>query len=118
MDIKQKIISANGIKFYIEADDREVARAYLYILNNIHEQPFGLMEDVFVDENYRSQGLGTKLVEELIKIAKQRDCYKLIGTSRQERPIVHGWYLQLGFKDWGREFRIDFPRSRKARRDK
>lgn len=108
MQIKQKIINAHGIKLYAEDGDREIARAYLYILKNIHERPFGFMEDVFVDENYRSQGLGTKLIKELIKLAGQNKCYKLIGTSRQERPKVHKWYLNFGFKDWGKEFRIDF----------
>lgn len=108
MDIKQKQIKARGIKFFIEQDGTEVARAYLYILNNIHEQPFGFMEDVFVDENFRSQGLGRKLIEELIKVAQQNNCYKLIGTSRQARTKVHDLYRRLGFKDWGKEFRMDF----------
>ena len=85
-----------------------MAHAYLYILKNIHDQPFGFMEDIFVDENFRSQGLGTKLVKELIKAAKQNNCYKLIGTSRYARPKVHGWYLSFDFKDWGKEFRMDF----------
>ncbi|MBI2459029.1 MAG: GNAT family N-acetyltransferase [Parcubacteria group bacterium] len=108
MDIKQKIINATGIKFFIENNGREVARAYLYILNNSHERPFGFMEDVFVEENYRSQGWGGKLITELIKTAQQNNCYKLVGTSRYGRPKVHNWYLNFGFKDWGKEFRMDF----------
>ena len=32
MKIKQKEISATGIKFYINKDDKEVARAYLYLI--------------------------------------------------------------------------------------
>ena len=93
---------------YLQVDGREVARAYLYILSNLHKQPFGFMEDVFVAENYRSKGLGTKLVQELINAAKQNNCYKLVATSRHARPKVHDWYIGLGFKDWGKEFRIDF----------
>jgi GNAT superfamily N-acetyltransferase len=108
MEIKQKKINANGIILFIEDGGKEVAHAYLYILKNIHDQPFGFMEDVFVNENFRSKGLGTKLIEELIKAAKQNDCYKLIGTSRYERLKVHELYSKLGFKDWGKEFRIDF----------
>lgn len=108
MRIQQKTIKAHGIKLFIEHNGQEIARAYLYILNNIHDRPFGLMEDVFIDENYRSRGLGTKLVEELIKLARQKNCYKLIGASRHERPKVHDWYLRFSFKDWGKEFRIDF----------
>ncbi len=109
MDIKQKKINANGLKLFIKQDGKEIARANLYILkNDLHEEPFGFMEDVFIDENFRSQGLGTKLIEELIKTAKQNNCYKLIGTSRQSRVKVHALYARLGFKDWGKEFRMDF----------
>ncbi|MDP2736411.1 MAG: GNAT family N-acetyltransferase [bacterium] len=107
MDIKQKIIKANGIILFIEDGGKEIAHAYLYILKNIHDQPFGFMEDIFVDESFRNKGLGTKLIEELIKAAKQNNCYKLIGNSRQERVNVHSLYMRLGFKDWGKEFRMD-----------
>ncbi len=94
---------------FMEDDGREIGRAYLYILkNDLHDRPFGFMEDVFVEEEYRSQGLGAKMIEELIKTAKENDCYKLIGTSRNERPKVHALYSRLGFKDWGKEFRMDF----------
>jgi len=111
MPIQQKTISINGIKFFIEQDGEEVARAFLYLLkNDLHEEPFGFMEDVFVDENYRSQGLGTKIVEELIKTAKEKKCYKLIATSRYARPKVHILYERLGFKDQGKEFRVNFDK--------
>ncbi|MEI6597220.1 MAG: GNAT family N-acetyltransferase [bacterium] len=109
MNIQQKKFNTGGIKLFIEDNGKEIAHAYLYILkNDLHKQPFGFMEDVFVDENYRSQGLGTKLVEELIKVAKENNCYKLIGTSRHEREKVHSWYLSFDFKDRGKEFRMDF----------
>ncbi|MDP2709441.1 MAG: GNAT family N-acetyltransferase [bacterium] len=108
MEIKHKNINAQGIKFFIEDSGREVARAYLYVLLNEHDRPFGLLEDVFVGEAYRSKGLGGELLKEIIKTAKEKNCYKLIGTSRFARPKVHEWYLRLGFKDWGKEFRMDF----------
>lgn len=108
IDIKQKAINARGIKLYMEDGGKEIAHAYLYILKNVHDRSFGFMENVFVEENYRSRGLGTKLVEELIKAARQNNCYKLVGTSRHERLKVHDWYLNFGFKDWGKEFRLDF----------
>ena len=60
MQIQQKTIKAHGIKFFVEDGGKKIARAYLYILFNEHDRPFGLMEDVFVGEAYRSQGLGSK----------------------------------------------------------
>jgi len=66
------------------------------------------MEDVFVEEVLRGQGVGSELVKKVIEEAKQRDCYKLICTSRYEKPKVHELYINLGFKDHGKEFRMDF----------
>ena len=109
MKIKQKIIEASGIKFFIEQGGSEVARAFLYVLkNDLHEEPFGFLEDVFVSENLRGQGIGTELLKEIIKTAKDKKCYKIVATSRYERPKVHALYERLGFKDWGKEFRINF----------
>jgi len=109
MDIKKKIVNSKGIKFYVEKDNEEVARAYLYLMNNdLHDKPFSFMEDVFVDESLRGQGIGSKLVTKLIEEAKNQGCYKLICTSRNSKPRVHSLYEKIGFKDWGKEFRIDF----------
>ena len=48
------------------------------------------------------------LVKCVVAEAKRRRCYKLIATSRHARNRVHALYNRLGFKDHGREFRIDF----------
>jgi len=107
--MKKQKITAQGIKFSIKKDNKEIARAYLYIMkNDLHKQPFGLMEDVFIDKSLRGEGYGTKIVKELIKQAKKQNCYKLIATSRYPRKEVHKLYKKLGFKDWGKEFRMDF----------
>ena len=107
--MKKERITTEGIKFSIEKDNKEIARAYLYVMkNDLHKQPFGLMEDVFVDESLRGKGCGTKIVKELIKEARRQNCYKLIATSRHSRKEVHELYKKLGFENWGREFRIDF----------
>ncbi|OGF23630.1 hypothetical protein A3H09_02630 [Candidatus Falkowbacteria bacterium RIFCSPLOWO2_12_FULL_45_13] len=107
MDIQQKKVNAGGIKFFIEADGKEIARAYLYVLkNDLQAQPFGFMEDVFVDENCRGQGLATKILGRLIETAKENHCYKLVGTSRYGRENVHRLYEKIGFKNFGVEFKM------------
>jgi len=75
--------------------------------NSLHEAPFGLLEDVYVDESVRGSGLGTEIVNAVVTEAKGRGCYKLVATSRYARPKVHELYVRLGFKDHGKEFRID-----------
>lgn len=103
----QKIVYG-GFRLSIDEEGREIAHAYLYLIkNDLHEQPYGLMEDVFVGEGYRGSGIGTKIIEALIQKAKEEKCYKLIGTSRKENKRVHVLYKKIGFQEWGREFRMD-----------
>ncbi|MBT3450497.1 GNAT family N-acetyltransferase [archaeon] len=109
MQLHEKRIFGKGIKIFIEEDKIQIARVFLYILHNeLHEVPFGLMEDVFVIESYRSKGIGSKIVNKVIEVAKREGCYKLICTSRYGKGPVHNMYQKLGFKDHGREFRINF----------
>lgn len=109
MKITQTKMPCRGIKFARHWGRKEIGRAILYIMHNdLHEEPFGLLEDVFVDPKHRGKGIGTQLVNEVIERAKKENCYKLIATSRHSRPKVHQLYQRIGFKDQGLEFRINF----------
>ena len=106
--VEAKTVEARGIRFSLRENEQEIARAYLYIMHNdLHQEPFGLLEDVYVDEDYRGSGWGSKLVKQIITSAKAENCYKLIATSRKSRPQVHQLYEKLGFVSRGYEFRID-----------
>lgn len=109
--MEERIVACYGIRFFVTKEGREVGRAYLYILkNNLHDAPFGLLEDVFVDEQYRSQGIASELIAAVIERARNESCYKLLATSRNDgtRLDVHTWYKRLGFREYGTEFRINF----------
>ncbi len=107
--IEDAPLHVRGYKFTITENDKDVARAYLYFIkNDLHKEPFGLLEDVFVEEQSRGQGYGSQLVNKVIEEAKKHGCYKIICTSRTSKPKVHELYKKLGFKEHGLEFRIDF----------
>lgn len=108
MRLSKSIKSAKAIKVELKDGKKPVGRAFLYLIyNDLHKHPYGLMEDVFVDESLRGRGFGSKLILEVIKIAKKHKCYKLIATSRINRPKVHKLYSRFGFKKYGVEFRIN-----------
>lgn len=108
MEIKKTEKQFTGIKISVEEEGKELGRAWLYLVyNDLHTEPYGLLEDVFVDEQQRGQGIGNKLLEQIIVEAKDRGCYKLIGTSRKSRDKVHEWYKKIGFAEYGLEFRMD-----------
>lgn len=88
----------------------QIARASLVLISNeMNSRPYGLLEDVFVADSHRHQGHGSHLVTLIIDAARKEGCYKLIATSRYTRPQVHEMYERLGFRDHGKEFRMDFP---------
>jgi len=107
--IRRKKIFREGVKLFIKEKKREIARVFLYFLkNDLHKEPFGFLEDLFIVKEKRNSGLGTELVRAVIKLARRRRCYKLIATSRFSRPLVHKFYQRLGFRKRGTEFRINF----------
>lgn len=105
---KETIKETFAIKITMNKDGKQIGRLYLYILkNDLHKEPFGFLEDVFVEEEYRKKGIGSQLVQKAIEEAKAQGCYKLIGNSRTFKTGVHAFYEKLGFKKWGFEFRIN-----------
>ncbi len=109
MSLVNREVGARGRRISFEMGGREVGRAYLYVLyNDLHKEPFGLMEDVYVDPSTRRASVGSALVTAVIEEAKKSGCYKLICTSRHEKPEVHRLYERLGFEDHGKEFRMNF----------
>jgi GNAT superfamily N-acetyltransferase len=106
--VKQIKKNVFGVKISYRGSRKEIGRAYLYVLNNgLHKKPFGFLEDVFVNEKYRGQGLGSKLINAAIIEAKRRGCYKLIATSRNSKPLLRKFYKRFGLEVWGAEFRKD-----------
>ncbi len=108
METKVTEIKGNGIRISLNKDNQEVGRAFLYVLkNDLHQEPFGFMEDVFVHEDFRRKGLSKILINKVIEEAKKHGCYKLIFTSRYGREELHSYYESFGFKDHGKEFRME-----------
>ena len=108
MIIQHQNRDSKGIRVSIKNEEKEIASAYVYILtNDLHKEPFAFLENLFVDESARGQGFGTALIQEVIQTAKEHGCYKLICTSRHKNQRVHELYEKLGFREQGKEFRMD-----------
>ena len=97
-----------GIIIKIEEEGKVIALCRLYYLNNdFHEKPFAFIEYTWVDETHRRKGVGSKLYEEMIRLAKEKGCYKMVACSRLSREGIHGFIQRQGFKKHGYEFRLD-----------
>ncbi|OGY81637.1 MAG: hypothetical protein A3F54_01055 [Candidatus Kerfeldbacteria bacterium RIFCSPHIGHO2_12_FULL_48_17] len=100
------------IKITAEEDGKIIGWGFLYlIVNDRHDEPYGLIENVYVEKEFRGQGTGKKLIEVLIVEAKKQGCYKLIGQSRYGKDVTHTFYEKFGFRDHGKNFRMDLKKS-------
>ncbi len=107
-----------GIKITANQDGKIIGWAQLYIISNErHDEPYAFLENLYIEEEYRKQGLGTQLVQAAIEESKKRNCYKIIGTSRTFKEGVHKFYLKNGFTNWGYEFRMNLKESKPKQKD-
>jgi len=89
-------------------NEKVIAAGMIYYIHvPVRGRSFALIEGLVVDESTRGQGVGTAMLSEFVKLARKRDCYKIIFTSGFDREDAHALYEKLGFKKWGYEFRMD-----------
>ncbi len=111
MELRTSTVTTTGVRISAVEGGRELGHCYIYLIrNDLHEEPYALLEDVYVNESERGKGVGTLLVRRAVELARELGCYKIIATSRFGREELHRWYEKLGFRLHGYEFRIDFDR--------
>jgi glucosamine-phosphate N-acetyltransferase len=106
IEILKKINIQDGHIFIAVRDDNIIGTSTILI-----EQKFirngakiGHIEDVSVDKNITKSGIGYKVVNECIKYAKKRKCYKIILDCSEDVKI---FYEKSGFKTSDYHMRMD-----------
>ena len=92
---------SNGYQVYICATDNKKLIGYcsLTIKNNLWMlSNLGNVDELVVDSEYRNQGIGKMLMNEIEKIAKDHGCKRLELDSAFHRTIAHEFYERLGFE--------------------
>ena len=59
----------------------------------------GHVDELVVDGGHRGRGLGTRLLNELVALARQRGCRRLELDSALHREAAHRLYERLGFEN-------------------
>ena len=91
-----KNLSNNHIIIVIEDNNKIIGSGTLLIENKvIHNMGLvGHIEDIVIHNNYRKQGLGKKIIDELINISIQSNCYKIILDCNEKNS---NFYEKSGF---------------------
>ena len=73
-----------------------IAYGSIIIENKIRGGSSGHIEDIVVDKSVRDKNIGVKLIEELIKIGKNKDCYRI--TLFCKKSLIN-FYNKNGFNE-------------------
>ena len=96
-DIKGMINSEGCFIFAAHSQNKIIGMATL-IVYRIPYIKKAILEDVVVDEKFRGQGIGTKLIKTAIAKAKKEGAFTIGLTSRPNRESANHLYKKLGFK--------------------
>lgn len=67
-------------------------------------KPAGLIEDIWTKDEYRKKGLASNIVKQLVEIAKEHKCYKVVLVCSDQN--VH-FYNRAGFYRHQNGMRVD-----------
>ena len=80
-----------------ETSSREIGFAlYAFRYSSFAGQPSIWLDDLYVDEQMRSQGAGAALMERLAEIAKENDCTHLAWNADARNTRGLSFYYRLG----------------------
>lgn len=84
----------------VEEDNRVVSTVQLGIIPSLthNMRSFAVVENVVTHENYRKKGFASMLLQEAIKIAQDKNCYKIFLETGSNRESTLNFYKENGFE--------------------
>jgi ribosomal protein S18 acetylase RimI-like enzyme len=90
-----------------EVDGMVVGTLDVLIVPNLSHggAPWGIVENVVVDEEMRGRGLGHSLMEEAVRRCNDAGCYKVQLLTHKSRTRAHEFYRSMEFEPVAEGFR-------------
>lgn len=101
LDFNAKDIVEEHRQIHLGGYDAEMKLVACLVLNPIEAENATKMRQVAVMENLQRKGLGSLLVEESEKLAKEKGFSKMIMNARE---TAIPFYQRLGYEKFGRKF--------------
>jgi GNAT superfamily N-acetyltransferase len=80
--------------------ERIVGFGSLTLKNNLWQQGYlAHIDELVVDSDYRGRGIGTQLLNQLVRLARDRGCRRVELDSAFHREQAHQFYQQHGFEN-------------------
>jgi ribosomal protein S18 acetylase RimI-like enzyme len=97
-DLFQNMLSSEGISFFIAENEAGEIGGMLTLVSylNVTGKKYWI-EDVVVDNVFRGQGIGEKLIKATLEYAATIEAKEVKLTSRPFREAANRLYLKMGF---------------------
>ena len=108
--VKKQISDSDKTILVAESNDVNfvgmVSVIFLPRLNQINYEMY--IPELIVTEKYQKKGIGTKLIDACISLAKEKKCHKIRLESGIHRKEAHQFYKNLGFESKSLSFTKNF----------
>ena len=115
LDTFEKLItkySSESDKEILVAENQAsvVGMVSITYLSRLNQEFFEMyIPELIVTQNYKNQGIGKKLIESCVKLAKDKKCHRIRLESGNQRKESHIFYKSLGFE----QSRLSFTKNLK-----
>lgn len=99
--VKQILSDDNNFLFVIVNDHDISGTCFLTLcLDPMYgTQPYGVIENIIINSESRSAGLGKELMRHVESFCFAKDCSKVMLQSNANRDEAHGFFNSLGYED-------------------
>ncbi len=94
----QEIVRDQNVVLTVVRDGEKIVGMGTLVFLRVPGGFHARIEDVVVDEAYRGQGIGRKIMERLIALARKKKAEYVELTSRPSRIAANKLYQSIGFK--------------------
>ena len=97
--LKERIIKKDSEIYVYESDGRLAGFVQLYpIFSSTRMKKAWLLNDLFVDEEYRGKGVSTRLIERAKKLVKETGAFGMMLETEKTNVIGNSLYPRAGFR--------------------
>jgi glucosamine-phosphate N-acetyltransferase len=110
-DVFREIKKSNNIKIFVAFIDCELVGTITALIEQKFIHKGGRVchiEDLATRKGYENLGVGSRLIEHVIKLAAEERCYKVILDCSQHNST---YYKKFGFYQHEIAMRCDIPKS-------
>ena len=84
-------------------------------LSRLNRETFEMyLPELVVIKEHRNQGIGKRLIDSCIALAKEKNCHRIRLESGNKRKESHNFYKHLGFEQYAQSFTLNLTNHKKV----